>query len=223
MGKLIVFEGLDGSGKTTQLEKMKGYLDECGISYRHIKLPNYGSDSSVLVRHYLAGDYGEKPGDVNAFAASSFFAVDRYASFKADWGRDYCDGRLIVADRYTTSNAALQCSKLCESEWDFYLDWLYDFEFEKLKIPRPDKVIFLDMPPEISQKLLSSRYNGDEQRKDIHERDLEYLLRCREASLYAAKKLGWTVIKCWEGENARQIDDIFADILKETKNVLKGE
>lgn len=213
MGKLIVFEGLDGSGKSTQLERFCLYLAEKSFPFRRIKLPDYESDSSALVRMYLAGSFGNRPDDVNAYAASAFYAVDRYAGFKSDWGLDYQNGVTIIADRYTTSNAVHQCSKLSISERDAYLEWLYDFEFGKLGLPKPDCVLFFDMPPEISQKLMSGRYNDDESKKDIHERDLEYLHRCREAALYSAKALGWTVIGC--GENGEPLSvDAIADKVK---------
>ncbi len=223
MGKLIVFEGLDGSGKSTQLNNLKRYLSKNGILYKQIKLPDYEHDSSILVRNYLNGDYGSKPDDVNAYAASSLFAVDRFASFKLFWGKDYNNGSLILADRYTTSNAALQCSKLPKEQWDEYLEWLYDFEFNKIGIPKPDVVLFFDMLPEISQKLLSKRYNGVESKKDIHERDREYLERCRTASLYSAQKLGWTVIKCYDGDMPRPIDDIFCEVSAIVSKLIKGE
>ena len=196
MGKLIVFEGLDGSGKSTQLNAFTDRLKKLGKEYRQIKLPDYEDDSSALVRMYLNGRFGSRPSDVNAFAASAFYAVDRYAGFKAKWGEDYDSGKLIVADRYTTSNAVHQCSKLSNEERDSYLEWLYDFEFGKLDLPKPDMVIFFDMPPEVSQKLMTHRYEQDESKKDIHERDVEYLEHCRQVALYAADKLGWQVIKC---------------------------
>lgn len=219
MGRLVVFEGLDGSGKSTQLENLKKYFEQNSVEYRQIKLPDYEHDSSVLVRNYLNGDYGSKPDDVNAYAASALFAVDRFASFKVFWGNDYNSGKFILADRYTTSNAALQCSKLPREQWDSYLEWLYDFEFNKIGIPKPDVVLFFDMLPEISQKLLTKRYDGKESKKDIHERDKEYLERCRVASLYSAQKLGWKVIKCYKDNEPRSISEIFEDV-KSTLNYI---
>lgn len=218
-----MLEGLDGCGKTTQLERLKRYFTENSVSFRQIKLPDYGSDSSILVRHYLSGDYGKKADDVNAYAASVLFAADRFASFKTDWEKDYISGKLILADRYTTSNAALQCCKLRREMWDGFLDWLYDFEFCKIGIPKPDRVIFLDMKPEISQRLLSGRYSGHEEKKDIHEKDVEYLKRCREASLYSADRLGWKVIRCDDGENVKSIDDIFSEVLNKINDIITGE
>ena len=221
MGKLIVFEGLDGSGKSTQLNNLKRYLADIGVAHKQIKLPDYEHDSSILVRNYLKGDYGSKPDDVNAYAASSLFAVDRFASFKMYWGRDYNAGSLILADRYTTSNAALQCSKLPKDKWDEYLEWLYDFEFNKIGIPKPDLVLFFDMLPQISQTLLSKRYKGEESKKDIHERDRQYLERCRDASLYSAEKLGWEVIKCYEGDSPKSIEEIFKTVKDKVSQLIK--
>ena len=182
MGKLIVIEGLDGSGKSTQLELLKDSLKAESIPFKAISFPDYESDSSALVKMYLAGKFGDKPSDVNPFAASLFYCVDRYASYKTKWEDDYKSDKVIVAGRYTTSNAIHQTSKLSEEEWKPFLDWLYDIEYEKVGIPKPDLVIFLDMPVEVSQKLLSGRYHGDESSKDIHEKDVEYLNACRKAA-----------------------------------------
>ncbi len=220
MGKLIVIEGLDGSGKSTQLDILFKNLQEKGIDCRWVSFPNYEDDSSALVKMYLAGQFGSKPDDVNAYAASSFYAVDRYASFKKDWGEYYNGGGLIVSGRYTTSNAIHQCSKLSESAWEEFLSWLYEFEYEKLGIPAPDKVIFLDMPTEISQKLMDKRYDANGGHKDIHESDLEYLENCRKAALFTAEYSGWDVISCGKDGEPRTIDDIAKDILEESLKVL---
>ena len=220
MGKLIVIEGLDGSGKSTQIELIKKNLESKGMNYKQIKLPDYDDPSSTLVKMYLAGEFGNKPTDVNAFAASSFYAVDRFANFKRHWKNEYDDGYVILADRYTTSNCVHQCSKLDESEWDSYIEWLYNYEFNQLMIPKPDLVIFLDMDPAISQKLMSGRYKGDESKKDIHEKDVEYLAKCRKAAFYSADKLDWKVVKCYEGDAPLPIETIAETISKLTHEVL---
>ena len=214
MGKMIVIEGLDGSGKSTQLDLLPQNLKKAGIDCKKVSFPDYDNPSSTLVKMYLAGDFGDKPGDVNAYAASTFYCVDRYASFKANWGEFYNNGGTIVSGRYTTSNAVHQCSKLPESEWEAFLNWLYDFEYNKGAIPKPDKVIFLDMPIEVSQKLLSKRYEGDEAKKDIHEKDTEYLNQCRKAAIFTAKYSNWDIIPCSENGEARSIEDIANDVLK---------
>ncbi len=219
MGKLIVIEGLDGSGKSTQLELLEKNLKTKGVDCKAVSFPNYDNPSSTLVKMYLGGEFGKKPGDVNAFAASVFYSVDRYASFKADWGNYYNDGGTIVSGRYTTSNAVHQCSKLPESEWTSFLDWLYDFEYNKIAIPKPDKVIFLDMPIEVSQKLLSKRYEGDETKKDIHESDTEYLARCRKAAVFTAEYSDWEIIPCSENGEARTIEAIAEDVLNSVLKV----
>lgn len=213
MGKLIVIEGLDGSGKSTQLELLNENLKKAGIACKSVSFPDYDSPSSTLVKMYLKGDFGKKPGDVNAFAASVFYAVDRYASFKSTWGNYYNDGGTVISGRYTTSNAVHQASKLDESEWESFLSWLYDFEYNKIAIPKPDKVIFLDMPIEVSQKLLSNRYEGDESKKDIHESDTEYLDKCRKAALFTANYSNWEIIPCAKDGEARTIEEIAEDIL----------
>lgn len=221
MGKLIAIEGLDGSGKTTQIELLSKRLREEGIPADTISFPNYESDSSALVKMYLAGDFGSKPGDVNAYAASLFFAVDRYASFKTDWEKYYNGGGVVISARYTTSNAIHQTSKLPESEWDSYLDWLFETEFEKMGLPRPDLVIFLDMPPEVSQKMMTGRYHGDETKKDIHERDRGYLDRCRKAATYIAEKNGWHTVGCAENGEPRSRAEIAEEIYSEVTELMR--
>ncbi|MBO5873211.1 MAG: deoxynucleoside kinase [Clostridia bacterium] len=220
MGKLIVIEGLDGSGKSTQLELLTKGLKNSGIDCRMVSFPNYEDDSSALVRMYLSGQFGNKPDDVNAFAASCFYACDRYASFKKDWGKYYNDGGIIVSGRYTTSNAVHQCSKLDESEWESFLSWLYEFEYERLGIPKPDKVIFLDMPIEVSQKLLDKRYGVDGGHKDIHEKDVAYLEKCRKAAYFTADYSGWTKIFCAKDGEPRTIEDIAQDVINTVKEIL---
>ena len=197
-GKLFVIEGLDGCGKSTQLEMLKS---KTGDNTRFISFPNYDSASGEIIKDYLSGRFAEENGKAGAYTASSFYAVDRYISYKTDWEKDYQAGKTIIAARYTSSNAIYQMTKLDKSQWDEYLSWLEDYEYDKFGIPRPDKVVFLDMPIEVSQKLLSSRYGGNEDKKDIHERNVDFLKACREAALYTAKKKGWFILPCSDGEN----------------------
>ena len=214
MGKLIVIEGLDGSGKSTQLSLLPDGLSANGIDCRTVSFPDYESDSSALVKMYLSGKFGTKPSDVNPYAASAFYTVDRYASYKSVWGEYYNSGGTVVSGRYTTSNAVHQTSKLPESEWKAFLDWLYDFEYGKIAIPKPDKVIFLDMPVGVSQKLLDRRYSAGGG-KDIHESDTEYLENCRKAAVFTADYSGWSIIPCAAGGEPRTVEEISKDILKE--------
>ncbi len=219
MKKLIIIEGLDGSGKSTQVELLQKYFENEGINYRKIKLPDYDSPSSTLVNMYLAGEFGKSADDVNAYAAGAFYAVDRFASYKLNWGKDYENGTLILADRYATSNSIYQMEKIDESKWDEYLDWSADFEYEKIGIPKPDAVIYLDMPVEISQRLMTKRYGGDENKKDVHEANAAFLEKCRNSALYAAKKQGWKVVACSDGVNPLSIDEIHKKIV----NIVKEE
>lgn len=212
MGKLVVIEGLDGSGKATQTSLLAEALAADGHKARVVSFPDYKSHSSALVRMYLAGDFGTKPGDVNAYAASAFYAVDRFASYSKDWGGFYKKGGLILADRYTTSNAIHQCAKLPESEWQGYVDWLEDFEYAKMGIPKPDLVVCLDVEPAVSQRLLAERY-GEEDKRDIHEQDLEYLVRCRQAAHWCAGHLGWRMVVCSQNGEMKDRDTIAREIL----------
>lgn len=216
--KLIIMEGLDGSGKSTQTELLEKYFKNNSVDYKKIKLPDYDSPSSTLVNMYLDGEFGKNASDVNAFAASAFYAVDRFASYKLKWKDDYDKGTIILADRYATSNSIYQMEKIPAAQWDDYLEWTEDFEYNKIGIPRPDLVIFLDMPVEISQKLMTSRYKGDESKKDVHEVNVDFLNACRKSALYAAEKQGWKVISCSDGKNPYSIEDIHnavVDIVKE--------
>ena len=215
---LIVIEGLDGSGKATNAKALSERLLGLGKKVKKITFPDYESDSSALVKMYLSGKFGSRPDDVNAYAASAFYAVDRFASFKTDWKADYDEGAWIIADRYTTSNAVHQASKLEGKEKDDYLDWLYDFEFNKMGLPRPDAVIYLDVPTDVSQKLMSERYNGDNTKKDIHEKDVEYLNKSRTQALYAANRLGWNIVSLCENGvllSKEQVADKVFDKIKE--------
>lgn len=209
-GKLIVIEGLDGSGKSTQIEHLKNKLS--GRNVHQIKLPDYDSDSSALVKMYLRGDFGKKPEDVNAYAASAFYAVDRFANYKMKWKEFYDNGEIIISDRYTTSNAYHQATKVPKDDRAEFFYWLEDFEYGLLGIPEPNAVIYLDMPIEISQKMMTERYHGDETKKDIHESNLDYLYKCREAALDAADKMGWYVVKCNNGNEPRAVESIGDEI-----------
>ena len=157
---------------------------------------------------------------MNAYAASSFYAVDRYAAYKKHWQTDYLGGVNILADRYTTSNAVYQMTKLPAEQWESYLKWLEDYEYRLLELPSPDKVIYLDMPPQVSQRLMSGRYGGDESRKDIHEADMTFQEQCRRSALYSAQKLGWTVIPCSEGDAPRSVGDIAQEIWNAVRDSL---
>ena len=219
--KLFVLEGLDGSGKSTQFELLQKYLDTENVSYKAISFPDYDKPSSALVKMYLGGEFSKNASDINAYAASSFYAVDRYASFKLYWENEYNNGNFILAARYATSNAIYQMVKLPKDKWDEYLDWLEEYEYEKLNLPRPEKVVFLDMPVEVSQKLLSNRYNGDETKKDIHEVDVEFLVKCREAALFTAKKQNWEIVECSDENNPFSIEYISEKLKKIVSKLIR--
>lgn len=220
-GRIFVLDGLDGCGKTTQFELLRDKLMEENVPMQAVSFPEYDKPSAALVKMYLGGDFADSPDGVNAYAASSFYAVDRYASYKLYWEKAYNEGKLILASRYTTSNAIHQMSKLPESRWDEYLEWLEDYEYNKLGLPRPDCVVFLSLPLEISQKLLSERYEGDEEKKDIHEADLSYLNGCRRSAEYAAERLGWHIIDCSENGSIRTIESIHLELRRLLEEVNK--
>lgn len=211
-GKLIVIEGLDGSGKATQAAKLLESLQAKGERVMKVSFPDYESDSSALVKMYLNGEFGKNPGDVNPYAASSFYAVDRFASYAKNWKEFYLSGGTVIADRYTTSNAIHQCSKLPEADWDAFIQWLFHYEYELLGIPVPYRTVYLRVDPEVSQKLMTGRYAGDEAKKDIHEANVEYLKRSRQAADFCAGALGWNVVECVRDQEMRSIEEIAQEI-----------
>ncbi|HIQ67220.1 MAG TPA: deoxynucleoside kinase [Candidatus Faecousia excrementigallinarum] len=222
MGKLIVIEGTDGSGKSTQFRLLSERLEKEAVSFKHLVFPRYSQESSALIRMYLGGEFGTKPEDVNAYAASTFFAVDRYASYKMDWGQWYTSGGLVLSDRYTTSNAVHQTVKVPQEERMTFLHWLYDLEFEKLQLPKPDLVLYLDVPTDFTEKLLRRREQDTHTQADIHEQDTAYLAACREVGRQAADFYHWQVISCVKDGAMRTIEDIHEEIYQCVKKCLEA-
>ena len=222
MGKLIVIEGTDGSGKSTQFKRMAQRLEQENIPFRRLVFPRYSEESSALIRMYLGGAFGTNPSDVNAYAASAFYAVDRFASYKQDWGKWYEDGGLIFSDRYTTSNAVHQASKEASENRPAFLKWLYEFEYDKLGLPRPDLVIYLDVPTAFTEKLMRSREQQTSTKADIHEQDSQYLATCRECGREAAAYYGWKIINCVHDGQMRSIEDIHEEIYALISACLEG-
>ena len=220
-GKLIIIEsGSDASGKATQTRKLYDRLVKDGYNVKKVEYPNYKSQSSALVKMYLNGDFGKSAEDVDAYVASTFFAADRYASFKTEWEEFYNNGGIIIADRYTTSNMVHQASKMDESERDKFIDWLSDYEFNLYKLPQPDCVVFLDVPIDFSKKLMERRKNKftGEDKKDIHESDIDYLTKSYNNAVHIANKYNWNKINCIEDDNLRTIESIHEEIYKLVKD-----
>ena len=221
MGKLIVIEGTDGSGKSTQFKALTERLQRENTEFKTLVFPRYSEPSSSLIRMYLGGEFGNKPTDVNAYAASAFYAVDRYASYKQDWGQWFEQGGLIVSDRYTTSNAVHQTSKEPKEKQSEFLRWLYEFEYDKLGLPRPDLTIYLDVPTAFTEKLMRHREAATTTHADIHEQDMTYLATCRETGRAAAQFYGWTVIECVRDGQMRSIEDIHEEIYRHVRQCLE--
>lgn len=224
-GKLITIEAGDGSGKATQTKALYDRLLAEGYQVLKVEYPDYQSESSALVRMYLGGEFGQQAENVSAYGASAFFAVDRYASYLLKWRQAYEAGWIILADRYTTSNMVHQAVKLKDSaEREEFLTWLWDFEFGRLQLPVPDRVIYLDMPPEISDRLINSRAAKDSSRqKDIHEKDTSYLHHCHRAYNEVAEKYGWVKISCAQQGNLRTVQDIHEDVYQAVKEILRDK
>ncbi len=221
MGKLIVIEGTDGSGKSTQFRLLTQRLESEQYKFQKLVFPQYAEESSALIRMYLGGEFGTSPSDVNAYAASAFYAVDRYASYKKVWGQWYENGGLVLSDRYTTSNAVHQASKEPEEGQQAFLKWLYDFEYGKLGLPCPDLILYLDVPTDFTEKLMRRREQDTNTQADIHEKDMAYLATCRRTGKTAAEYYGWTVISCVREGQMRSIEDIHEEIYRHVANCLE--
>ncbi|MCR5576157.1 MAG: deoxynucleoside kinase [Oscillospiraceae bacterium] len=213
-GKLIVLEGIDGSGKSAQYRRLCARFERDGIAYHHIVFPRYERDSSALIRMYLGGQFGLRPSDVNAYAASTFYAVDRYASYCEDWGKLYENGGLIISDRYTTSNAVHQGSKLPDDELPDFFEWLSDLEYRKMGLPAPDLVIYLDVDLETSLRRMRRREAKNHTHADIHEKDTQYLARCLHTADMACRHYGWTRIPFLKDGAERDVDEKNAEIYR---------
>lgn len=211
-GNLIVFEGTDGSGKATQTRLLVEALERAGRAVRQLTFPRYDQDSSMLVRMYLGGAFGKDPSAVNPYAASTFYAVDRYASYKQDWGAWYEAGGLVVTDRYTTSNAVHQAGKLPDGACREYLRWLFHFEYDLMGLPRPDLVLYLDLPAELSAALRRQREQDTGRRADIHEADEGYLRRCRENAMRVVAFDNWRIVSCSRDGKIRAPEEIHREV-----------
>ena len=215
MGKLIVIEGADGSGKATQTRKLYERLGDLEVNVRRVSFPNYASESSALIKMYMRGDFGGTAEAVNPYAAATFYAVDRFASFR-EWKDFYESGGLVLSDRYVGSNMAYQAVKFKKkSERTKFLTWLDDLEFDKFNLPRPDLTIFLDMPPAISAILRRERG-----REDIHENDAAYMEKTYNAYREIAQKFDWKIVNCADKNFARSGTDIHEDILRLVEEIL---
>lgn len=221
MGKLIVFEGTDGSGKSTQFELLAKRLEAEQIGFQRLRFPQYEEPSSALIRMYLGGAFGDDPEAVNAYAASTFYAVDRYASYQRVWKDYYQGGGFVVSDRYTTSNAVHQGSKVPEGERAEFFRWLYDLEYDRMGLPRPDLVVLLDMPVELSEQLMRKREQSTGTHADIHERDEDYLKKCRDVALHAAEYYGWRTVSCAKDGVIRGVEDIHGEVYAIVKSCLE--
>ena len=220
MGKIIVFEGIDGSGKSTQFKRMCSRLSQQGTDFKNITFPQYSQPSSALIKMYLSGQFGADPNTVNPYAASSFFAVDRYASFIMSWGEYYNRGGTIITDRYTTSNAIHQGCKLTGEDRLEYFSWLYDYEFKYMRRPKPDCVIYLSTPIDVCIPRMRAREQQTHTHADIHEQDNLYLKKCFDCGIQAAKFYGWNIVESVQDGTEKSIDDLHQEIYEIIKDIL---
>ena len=223
MGKLFVIDGTDGSGKQTQFAKLQERLTKENIEYRTVSFPNYDNPSSSLVKMYLSGEFGKDAKTISPYIASTFYAADRYATFKRYFEEYYNNGGVILADRYTTANMVHQAGKIYdEIERKKFLDWLWDFEFNLYGLPIPTKVFFLKMPPKTSLELIKNRENKftHNEIKDIHESDEKHLIDSYNAGYKLAIDYNWSIIECIKDEKLRTIEDIHEEIFSQIKKML---
>lgn len=206
-GKFFVFEGPDGSGKSTQTKLLAEFFKEKGFKVEKIDFPQHGEKSSGLVDEYLIGKYGEAK-DVGPYVASVFYACDRYdASFKIrKWLEE---GRIVISDRYLISNVGHQGGKIKNiKNWRKYVSWLYDLEYGIFKIPKPDYTFILKTSADFSLKLVNKitdkekiakkqRYLSSG-KKDVHEKDRNHQSDALNSFLLAAKEFprDFKVIEC---------------------------
>jgi len=212
LGRLIVFEGIDGSGKSTQFDLLCSRLSSEGSDFKRVRFPRYDEPSSALIRMYLGGEFGDDPDAINAYAASSFFAVDRYASFIQDWRQYYEDGGLILTDRYTTSNAIHQGAKLATGQRERFFSWLYEYEFQLMGLPEPDLVFYMDIDASRAARRLEHRQAETGKAGDIHEKDIVYLEYCSQSGRQAAEHYGWRRVDCFHEDRERTEKDIHEEI-----------
>lgn len=219
MGYIIVIEGTDGSGKQTQSVKLYERLKAEGHNVMRQSFPNYESNSSAPVKMYLGGELCSQASELDAYQTSSLFAVDRLCTYMKELKSHYEAGDVVILDRYTQSNMLHQAGKIKDvAERDKFLDWLDNFEFNELKLPRADKVIFLDVPPEVSIKL--ARERGELKagtKQDIHEKDSNHLIDAYNSGKYVANKYKWTVVDCVQDGNLKSIEQIHNEIMKHIK------
>ena len=218
MGKIFVIDGTDGSGKQTQFMKLQERLTKENINYKTVSFPNYDSPSSSLVKMYLSGEFGTDAKKISPYIASTFYAADRYATYKKDLEEYYNNGGIILADRYTTANMVHQAGKIADkTERKKFLDWLCDFEFNMYGLPVPTEVFFLNMPVEKSLELIKNRENKftHNAQKDIHESDEKHIIDSYNAACDVAIKYNWYTIECIKDGSLRTIEDIHEEIFKE--------
>ncbi len=221
-GKLIALEAGDGSGKATQAQMLYETMKNAGYPVHLISYPAYDSESSALVRMYLRGDFGDKAADVNAYAAATFYAVDRFAAYRTQWRKWYEAGDIIIADRYVDSNAVHQYVKIeDEKKQDDFIVWLWDLEYVKLGLPMADQVIFLDMEPAVAARLVTQRARAEQKDEDIHEADNEYQRRVHDAYADFAQRYGWVRVQCSANGQVRDIDAIHADVVEAARKAIK--
>lgn len=230
--KIIVIEGTDGSGKATQTKLLMQRLEKEGCRVFTTSFPKYDSSSSALVKMYLDGQITENANGVSAKAASVFYAADRYITYKKDMEDLYESGDYVMLfDRYSGSNIIHQGAKVissfadkenAEQELQNFIMWLYDFEHKDLGIPKPDAVIYLNVPIEYTEKLREGRKNkfSGTEKQDVHESDSSHLKNASKAGLMASDMLGWYVVECVKDDEMRTIEDISEEVFSIVKNII---
>ncbi len=226
-GLFFVIDGTDGSGKGTQVRMLHKVLAELGHKVKIYDFPQYGNISADMVAAYLNGSFGQDPKDVPAEVATMFFAIDRW-SVMPQMKKDLSEGYILLSNRYVSANKGHQGGKFVDDKERFeeFIKNVNTIEYKFCQLPKPDKIFFLHVPPEIGQKLVDKKdpehrkYAGGKKR-DIHESDLQHLKDAEQSYLQVAKMEGWDVVKCIDSTgNIRTIEDINIELLSEIKKLL---
>ena len=225
MGYIIVIEGTDGCGKQTQTSKLFDRLVQDGYNVKRQSFPNYASPSSEPVKMYLGGELCNNPNDLDAYQTSALYAVDRLCTYHKDLKEFYENDGVLVFDRYVESNMLHQAGKIQDIEKrEKFLSWLYNFEFNELRLPKANHVIFLDIPPYVSMKLANARTDLKVGKaKDIHEQDPEHLINAYNAGQYVVNKYNWTKVNCMDQDKLKSIDEISDEIYTQVLQKLKNQ
>lgn len=220
IGKLIVVEGAcDGIGKSTQYKLLRNHFIKDGYEVVSHHFPSYDTPQGKPVEKYLKGDFG-RPQELSPYFVNSLYAMDRAITWKEDLEKEFNAGKVILLDRYTTSSLIYQSSVIEDiEERKKFIDYVCDFEYSKLGIKSPDKVIFLHAPFDLVTKMRNARQTNDGLVNDIHESDLEFMKKVYENAMFLAEYLNWDMVDCTDNDKIDTIENIEKKVYKKVKDI----